>query len=266
MTDIGEGTDVDWSTIKGVADEPTIRRFVKSIGGVLIDERYPNPHFENADFLFEEAQVVVELKVLETEFGSHPNFEKKSVSLGLKVALQFGLGPFLRKEGKAGAAYQKGLLELFRSPLARITKKASSQIRATKSELGLEQAKGILWCVNDNFRQVRPETVVGLLSRILQGSGSGIDAFIYLTNHHVEFPGDPYARIVWAPVYRDSSDDALREFINGLGRSWFDFCEAENGPADDRIEGDHLSLNGGVVVTSKRRAYYLDPATPWNDS
>lgn len=257
--------DVDWSTVKGIADEPTIRRFIESMGGVLIDQRHPNPDFENADFLFEEAQVVIELKILETEFGSHPNFEKKSVSLGLKVALQFGLGPFLRKEGKAGVAYQKGLLELFRAPLARITKKANNQIKATKTQLGLDQANGVLWCVNDNFRQIQPNTVVRLISRILRGSGSSIDAFIYLTNHHVEFPDDPYARIVWAPVYRDSDDDALRDFINGLGRAWFDFCEAEDGPADDRIEGDDLSLDGGVVVTSRRRTYYLDPLKPWKD-
>lgn len=256
---------VDWSTVKGIADEPTIRRFIKSMGGVLIDQRHPNPNFENADFLFEKAQVVIELKILETEFGSHPNFEKKCVSLGLRVALQFGLGPYLRKEGKAGVAYQNGLLELFRAPLARITKKANNQIKATKTELGIHQAKGVLWCVNDNFRQLQPNTVVGLISRILRGSGSSIDAFIYLTNHHVEFPNDPYVRIVWAPVYRDSNDDALRDFINGLGRAWFDFCEAEIGPADDRIEGDDLSLDDGVVVTSKRRAYYLEAPTVRSD-
>lgn len=256
---------VDWSTAKGCADESTIRRFIESVGGIRIDQLHPNPDFENADFLFEEAKVVIELKILETEFGQHPNFEKKVTSLGAKIALRFGLGPFLRSEGKAGAAYQKALLELFRAPLARIIKKASSQIKVTKKELGLPEAKGVLWCVNDNFRQVRPNTVVGLLGRILGGSGSGIDAFVYLTNHYVEFPDDPYARIVWAPAYRDSDDETLRRFINWLGRAWFDFCEAEIGPADNRIEGDDLSLDGGVVVTSKHRTYYLDPSTPAKD-
>lgn len=193
---LGANGEVDWSTAKGPADEFNIRRFIESVGGVWIDQKYPNPDFENADFLFEEMQVLIELKILETEFGQHPNFEKKLISLGAKTALRFGLGPFLRGEGKAGVAYQKGLLELFRAPLARIIKKASSQIKTTKTELGLSQAKGVLWCVNDNFRQVRPTTVVGLLSRILGGSGSGIDAFVYLTNHYVEFPDDHYARIV----------------------------------------------------------------------
>lgn len=74
-------------------------------------------------------------------------------------------------------------------------------------------------------------------------------------NHHVEFPGDPYARLVWAPVYRASDDEGLREFINWLGRKWFDFCETEVGPSDDRIEGDDLTLNGGVVITSSQRIY-----------
>jgi hypothetical protein len=256
------GSDVDWSTAKGCADEPTIRRFIESVGGVLVDKVHPNPDFENADFLFEEAQIVIELKILESEFGEHPNFEKKVVSLGAKTALRFGLGPFLRSDGKAGAFYQRGLLELFRAPLARITKKASSQIKVTRARLGMPEAKGVLWCVNDNFREVRPTTVVGLLSRILGGSGSGIDAFVYLTNHYVEFPDDPYVRIVWAPVYRDSEDESLRRFVNWLGRAWFDFCEAEEGPADSRIEGDDLTLDGGVVVKSKRRTYYLDPSSP----
>ncbi len=139
--------------------------------------------------------------------------------------------------------------------MARITKKANRQIKSTRDALGLAHAKGVLWCVNDNFRQVRPKTVVALLSRILRGSGSGIDAFIYLTNHYVEFPGDPYARLVWAPVYRDSDDDSLRDFINWLGRKWFDFCETEVGAADNRIEGDELTLDGGVAISTNRRLF-----------
>ncbi len=61
----GPKPETDWSTARGIADEPTIRRFIQSVGGVLIDHRHPNPSFLNADFLFEKAQIVIELKVLE---------------------------------------------------------------------------------------------------------------------------------------------------------------------------------------------------------
>lgn len=248
----------DWSNTKGIADEPNIRRFVKKVGGTLIDEAYPNPLFENADFLFEESKVLVELKILETEFGRTDEFEKKLLALGMKTALKFGLGPFLRLEGEAGRAHQEGLVELFRRPLARIAKKANKQVKSTKEALDLQEYKGLLWCVNDSFRELNPAAVAGLLGRILTGSGSSIDGFIYLTNHYIELPGDPYARLLWAPFYRDSDDEKLREFVNWLGRKWFDYCEAIEGVADDRIEGDELSIDGARVVRSPYRHYRYD--------
>lgn len=250
-------TDVDWSKEKGIANEPTIRRFVASVGGRLVDEVHPKPSFENADFLFPDAKVVIELKILETEFGRTEEFEAKLMALAKNVAVKFGLGPFLRQEGEAGEAYRKGLLELFRPPLARITKKASRQIRGTCQALNLQDYKGLLWCVNDNFRELSPTTVTGLLGRILTGSGSALDGVVYMTNHYVELPGNPFANIVWKPLYRDEHDVQLSEFVDWLGRRWFDFSEIEQGPADSRIEGDHISLMGARAVTSARRHYRL---------
>ncbi|MDZ4109238.1 MAG: hypothetical protein U1E18_06510 [Brevundimonas sp.] len=249
----GDEPPIDWSQAKSIANEPIIRRFVEKIGGRLVDKLVSNPEFENADFYFEEADVFVELKVLETEFVDGPEFQKKLASLHQKVELAHGRNALAHRKPKAVEAFGSGILEILRPPLARTAKKASSQLKSTRDNLKRPNAKGILWLVNDNFRGLPPERVVGLMGRILNGSCSGVDGLIYLTNHYIELPDDEFARIAWVPIYRDETDDKLSEFVNWLGKEWFDFVENEEGPVESRLAGDDLSIRGSRVVTSPYR-------------
>ena len=67
----------DWSKERGIATEPNIDRFVATVGGERFDRLFPNATFQNADFVFRDAKVIIELKILETEFGSTTEFAQK---------------------------------------------------------------------------------------------------------------------------------------------------------------------------------------------
>jgi hypothetical protein len=245
--------NIDWATAKGIADEPTIDEFVRTVGGTRVDVLIPSPAFQNADYLFSQPRVIVELKIFETEFGKTREFQLKRDALIRRHVAENDLrGPLL------GQPYPRqflmDMLELFRPPLARITKKANRQVRETKTHLGIPDAGGVLICVNDNFRELNPVTIVGALSRILNGSCSSIDALVYLTNHYVDVPGSNYANLLWIPRYREKAPIALVEFVNWLGRQWGNFCETKMGPFDNRMEVASMpSFRGAKTIRRDRQ-------------
>lgn len=243
-------TEADLATFKGSANEANWDAFVKSVGGEKISDLHPNATFENADYLFRERKVVVELKILETEFGNTEQFREKLRIFSERSFQKWGKSP-LSLDSAVTGDYLKGFLELFRSPLARIAKKANRQIRSTKENISLEDHLGVWLLVNDNFRELPPTLMLGTLGRILNGSCSSIDAVIYLTNHYIVIPGDEYGRVLWAPLYSPSAPDGLQEFVNWLGREWFDFAETLGDPSDDRLEAETFSLAGSRAAGSK---------------
>lgn len=188
----------DYSQMRSVADEPHWQEFVKRIRGELLTPLITRQKVQNADFLFRHDRVVIELKVLETEFLDAP-------SVVSKIEAAFDRNPN-GDPNDLTAPLGRELLKILRAPLQRITKKANRQIRETKQELGLVGWRGIIVMVNDGFRAPAPDLVMRLCSDILAGeSYSSADAFIYRTNHYIEVPGSPYALLLWAPLYAEKS-------------------------------------------------------------
>lgn len=243
-------SEEELASLKGIADEPTWDDFVKHIGGVRISDEHPNADFPNADYLFQEDKVIIELKILETEFGNTEQFRNKAKAYTAKFVAKEGKSP-MALDPKVTARYFKGFIDLFRNPIARIAKKANKQIRETKKELDLPDHLGVWLLVNDNFRELPPRPILGTLGRILNGAYRSVDAVIYLTNHYVLMPGDDYGRILWTPLYSPNAPQRLVDFVNELGRKWFDYTTAAGLPADDRQAGDDLSIAGARAAGSK---------------
>lgn len=243
---------VDWATAKGIANEPTLDRFVKKLGGQKISEIIPCANFENADYLFRQQNVIIELKTLESEFGDTNEFKSKLSVLIDKFAREgkLGGGPFFGKP--YSQEFVSAFIDLFRPPLARIAKKANRQIRQSKIQLNLPDARGVLLCVNDEFRGLEPRFIKGLFGRILNGSCSSIDGVIYHTNHYVGISPSEYAHLLWTTMYAEGPPDWLVEFVYNLGGKWFDFCEAEGLPADERLEGPHLSIDNARAIKKQK--------------
>jgi hypothetical protein len=237
----------DYSQRKGIADEPHWQEFVQCAGGELVAPLIARQGVKNADFLFRRARVVAELKILETEFLDTENIRKKVADC---FALHASVDPNAR-----GAPLRRQLVSILRAPLQRIIKKANRQIKETKQELGLVGWRGITIIVNDGFRGLPPGLVMGLCANVLAGERySSSDAMIYQTNHYVELPDNPYAVLLWAPLYDDKAGDDLVDFVNDLGRKWRQFAEARDGPYDYSGEQEHADLANALLVRGPTRS------------
>ena len=235
---------------KSCADELTFNSFVGRVGGLRLDTLHPSPEVQNADYIFPEDKVIIELKTLETEIGNTDQFREKMTVVNRRLWKKYGKTP-LSLDPEVSAAYLKAFIELHRAPIARIVKKANAQIKSTKQNFGYDGYKGILLLINDGFRELPPRLMLATLGRILNGSCSSIRAVIYLTNHYVVIPGDEYGRIIWVPSYADAEGDGIVDFVNRLGKAWFDFCEEIGQPSDDRQAGPDISIDGSRAAGSK---------------
>lgn len=247
MSDEGESDgNLDYAQLRSIADEAHWNDFVPLAGGKLVAPLITRQGVKNADYLFPEARVVAELKVLETEFGHSPQALVKVADL---LKLYPGIDP-----DDPTKPLRAELLKVLRAPLQRIVNKANRQIKETKQELGLIGWRGIIIIVNDGFRAFRPGVVMGLIASILAGkSYSSNDCFIYQTNHCVELPDNPYAVFLWAPLYSERADDSLVEFVNELGRKWRKYSEDIEGPYDYNGEQESTDLANAAVVTGPYR-------------
>jgi hypothetical protein len=113
----------DWANERGIANEPNFDRFVGCVGGERIDKKFGAQ--KNADYIFETHRVLIELKIIETEFGKTESFERKQQALFKSMAGTFGAGAILRGAPGVQSFYSKGVLELYRAPPSRIAKKAN---------------------------------------------------------------------------------------------------------------------------------------------
>lgn len=244
--------EIDYSQKRGIADEPNWNRFVLTAGGEPVGLHIKRQGIKNADYIFPTAKVIVELKILQTEFAHTKQTLQKVDEL---IAKYPGVDPDDRTK-----PLRRELLLLLRKPLQRIINTANRQLKETKQELGLADWNGITVCINDGFRSAPPLMVLSLLAHVLsQTSYSNTDALIYQTNHYVELPDSPYAHLLWYPTYSDRASDALVEFVNDLGRKWRQYSAAEDGPYDVSEEYETLDLTRASVVTGTRRKHrYID--------
>lgn len=233
----------DLAQLKSCANESTFNAFVEHVGGHRIDTLHPTPDVQNADYVFLQDKIIIELKAIETEVGNSQQFRAKMTVVHRKLYKKYKKTP-LSLDPEVSIEYLKAFIELYRAPIARIVKKANAQIKSTKQTFGYDEYQGILLLVNDGLRELPPRLMLGTLGRILNGSYSSIRAVVYLTNHYVVIPGDEYGRILWVPLYADAEGDGLVDFVNRLGKAWFDYCEQMGQPNDDRQAGPDISLAG----------------------
>lgn len=223
--------------------EASWREFVTTIAGTVLEDALPKQrNFENADFAFFGASVVVELKELETEFSSSPKFQAGFDSLMQRLIAE---DPDWRPSlfgglGKLPKWFTPEFVRLFRTPLSRVLKKANRQIRETKNHFEIQVPTGIFLLANDGFTAIGPDLIRAQISELLTHSYSSIDCFVYLTvNRYVEIAGSDQPRLLWVPTYSDRASDDLVAFVDNLGHQWFDYLESKVGPFTSRVQVPH---------------------------
>lgn len=239
-------TDVDYSKMRGIADERHWNEFVQLVGGELVAPLIKDQGVQNADYIFHDDQVIVELKVLQTEFAHSEEMLKKVDEIVRKY-------PGFDPEDPPQPLRRELILQL-QKPLQRIVNKANRQIKNTKLYLGVPQYRGVMVCVNAEFRGLQPYFVMSLIGNILSGTSyKSIKSVIYQTNHYVELPELPYAALLWAPMYSDDADDGLVHFVNNLGRKWRKYAERIDGPYDSSDEMETVRLDEAMIVSGVYR-------------
>jgi hypothetical protein len=238
-----EINEPDWANMKGVADEEHWVKFISRVGGELVAPYIKRQGVKNADFMFPEARVIVELKVVITELAHSEQMLAKVDTLSARFP-----------DGLSDPRLQRELFSLLRNPLNRILKSANRQIRETKQYMGLVGWRGLIVLVNDGFKGAPPDLVIGLVGDIMASeSYSSCDGLVYQTNHLVELRDNPYANWLWIPMYNPRKTDDFVEFVNHIGREWRAFHEEIDGPFEYSAEQETMDLSNSYVVDGPTR-------------
>jgi hypothetical protein len=239
--------------------EATWRNFVRSVGGQVIEDLIPEPRtFENADFLFTSTPVVAELKEIQTEFDQSAAFRDGFRSL---IERLMNEDPNWRPLPLGGSGeypkwFSDEFVRLFRPPVSRILKKANRQIRQTKSHFNICSPTGMLVFANDGFTALEPHFVRSLACNLLVNSYTSIDCFLYITvNRYVEIAGSDVPRLLWMPTYSDRASNSLVDFVDDLGRRWYNFLETKIGPFT--MPSEEMSQGGDNAQKLYSRAIVL---------
>ncbi len=243
--------------------EAVWREFVVLAGGQVVEHLVPEPRtFENADFLFSSVPLVAELKEVETEFDRSTAFREGFKTLiGRVMKEDPNWRPLLLGgSGEYPKWFSRELIRLFRPPVSRVLKKANRQIRETKLHFNLPASTGMLIFVNDGFTALEPHFVRSLACDLLVNSYSSIDCFLYMTvNRYVEIPGSDVPRLLWIPTYSERAPTSLVEFVDDLGRKWYDFLETKIGPftlpREERPQGNGEPplVSRAIVLPGEKR-------------
>ncbi|CBJ81914.1 hypothetical protein XBJ2_1510001 [Xenorhabdus bovienii str. Jollieti] len=232
--------------------EHTFHAFVRGYGGSVISDALPgNPDFKNADYSFKENGVFGELKEVETEFLNQKGAKKKFGIMMEKLREECPDWESTLKEGNFYPEWFKSeLIRLFRPGITRILKKANTQIKETKKHFHAPEAYGVLFFVNDGFTGVPPNLVQDIACDALLHSYSSIDCFVYMTlNRYIEISNSNEPQLIWSPNYSNRAEVSFVEFIDNLGRKWFDFLEEKIGNFTSRHESDNRDvLHGSKAI------------------
>ena len=237
--------------------EPLWNSFIEHAGGMRVNEFLSkSPSLKNADYIFPDKEIIIELKEIKTQFTDQPGNQSAIDALSKKTIDR--LLEVLGEKQEAGQTpelilnqWRQQYLRIFRPNLVNICKKANKQLKQTKAYFDINSSLGVIVIVNEEFTGLTPQNIISLLGNILENSYSSIDCCLYVSvNRYVEILDSDEPKLVWAPIYSDRAPDLLVEFINWLGEMWFDFLEDQAGPFTSRATTDDMSfLSGARSIT-----------------
>lgn len=219
--------------------ESDFRAFVRDFGGEVLSE---NPENKTADFLFRSQKIVAELKCLMID-----QTEEMKKKLGKAVVEAVQKDPtILTLHGHeelaiatAPPAIQTAWLKILTAPIENIIKDANRQIRATKEQLNMPDAKGLVLIFNHaNQLHVRPPDFRLLLAKVLLKKTSDrklrfpyVEGVVYFSYGNVR--AEPLGMSFWAPLQNPvtEGDDGkcMGYFQIELRKGWYAYIEKMTG-------------------------------------
>jgi len=200
----------------------------------------------NADYLFAHDNVIAELKCLEKNPAEATDWPPRLAKAFRSTGHSFSqlMGYLVRGEPMPAVVRAK-LFHWLQDAIRTVIKGGNRQIRSSKRELGRPDAKGLLLVANDHNYGFGPAAMLAVISdAVARLDNNHVDAVVYFTpNVFHSKPGSDVAWVLWDPKYRDVNDLQLSEFVNDMGREWYNhlqvvtgdpFVEREEHPEIDR--------------------------------
>lgn len=225
--------------------EEYFSEFVEFYGGKVIDKLESNLNDRpNADYLFENPNLVAELKCFEKDiFSSKDEFPRIERLLNKwtdkKMISDAQLRNYIFKEGPLPAKCSKELIETASKTVERAIHKGNKQIETSKATFNIPNSKGLLFLVNDGNYFFNNHQFLGIIGNILgrKYRNPSFDAIVYLTiNQTSRNPLNELDYTVWVPIYTriDENGETIEDldlfnFVNDIGRKFSDFYELKTG-------------------------------------
>lgn len=170
--------------------EDAMRHVVRMLGGRVLSDSLPkDPGFNNADFVFDQEKVVLELKCFEDDnVLSEGNLAKARDLWSRWRRKHFVADPIPNEFDwkKLSRAHQLEFIGIHTRSIQGAVRKANRQIRETKAHLGLNDYQGMLMAANDGITSVPPPWLVeGIRSNVERHHYDEIRHFIFFTANMV---------------------------------------------------------------------------------
>lgn len=209
--------------------EETMNKFIQYLGGSLITDILKDISGLNADYYFDNHDIVAELKCLKKDLFSNEDDKDRLPQL-VEVWFKKNL---LKEDDLPDILFGKKSLpnecidELIKAAaktIERAIHKAIKQIKHTRILLSKPNSKGLIFLVNDGNYFLSHSHFIGLTASIISRkfSKEPFDAFIYLTiNQVAAFSENDLDRQIWVPCYITDDTDKLGDFIDESGNKFF---------------------------------------------
>jgi hypothetical protein len=209
--------------------EEEFNRFVSLAGGKKVSELIGlNPTFDNADYIFNSDEILVELKCLEDNKLNDKAINEKILRLYGKWKAEGYNISLVNNEWRATVSnlpkeLSLQILKIYAKPIRKRIIKANKQIKGTKKALQCEHYKGVLLLANDGNLALDPEHIYAILNYVLGTSYSGINAVVFFTVNQVAKASFTNAdTLVWANLNRQGFEPVSEEFFDKLSNGWLE--------------------------------------------
>jgi len=213
--------------------ENGFNQFIKEFGGELISELMPQSANmpDNADYLFRQQQIIVELKCLEKD---HYQTEDDYSELIKRIKKEFKKGYVSESEITQWVNKQKTSEKIFSIIISALRRTIEDRIRQAKNQIakskeffGITDSVGFLFFANDG-NYFPPHIHIKIIQElILKKYSSDINGFVYFTTDRFcelsDIKGNGILWLQYDWINNQGRQQEVSDFIMKLGSKWAEF-------------------------------------------
>lgn len=210
--------------------ESLFDKFVDNHSGEKISDRIAvkSNMSRNADYIFDDANIIIELKTLEGAFCGDKGFKRlRQLFIDTGINEQAFTDYIFGEAGIPEVVYYRTRTKVRRS-IEKIIKKARVQIKTSIGEFGNKNTRGLILIALDELPIMSHKFMFECILSVFSNNFSDddwVDGFIYINPNT---PGQPDQAVMqytgWFPIYRDDKvNHELSDFVNTLGTDWLNY-------------------------------------------